>query len=196
MRILCFGGSFNPIHYGHLRTSEAIAQKLGYEQVLLIPSASPPHKQGSADLAAPSHRLAMCRLAAEEQPNLLKVSDIEINRAGPSYTIETARQLRLLGYKSVDWLIGADMVRILPSWHQAMKLLEEVNFVIMARPGWSFDWQALPVEFRGLESHVVEAPMVDISATDIRRRVREGLSIEGMTTGGVVRYIGEQGLYR
>ena len=196
MSTLCFGGSFNPIHYGHLRTSEAVANRAGYTRVLLIPSARPPHKPASADLAAPAHRLAMCKLAAAEKPDTFKVSDIEIHRSGPSYTIDTVRKLRSSGEKTVNWLIGADMLRILPSWHEAQNLLREVNFVIMARPGWEFDWDLLPPEFQQLRSHVVEAPLMDISATTIRQRVRGGESIAGMTPPAVARYINENGLYR
>src|SRR3954447_19598971 len=170
-RTLCFGGSFNPIHYGHLRCAEAVAGTAGFDQVLLIPSAHPPHKPDAADLAAPAQRLAMCRLAVAGNRSI-EVSDIELNRAGPSYTLDTARKLRAMGVLEVNWLIGADMVRILPTWHKAQELLREVNFVIMARPGWEFDWDTLPAEFRELRSHVVDAPLVDVSATEIRRRVR------------------------
>jgi nicotinate-nucleotide adenylyltransferase len=193
---LILGGSFNPIHYGHLRTSESVARRLGFDRVLLMPSAQPPHKPASADLAAPADRLAMCQLAAGENPTFFSVSDLEIRRPGPSYTLDTARELRLAGMKSVNWLIGADMVRILPKWHQAQKLLDEVNFIIMARPGWSFDWATLPPEFRNLKEHVVEAPLIDLSATDIRRRVKAGESIEGLTPPPVISFIHARGLYR
>ncbi len=191
-----FGGSFNPIHYGHLRTSEAVARLAGFDRIVLIPSAQPPHKPISADLATPPDRLAMCQLAAGENPNLFSVTDLETHRPGPSYTLDTARELRLRGMKSVNWLIGADMVRILPQWHQAQKLLEEVNFIIVARPGWSFDWETMPPEFRVLNKQVVEAPLIDLSATEIRRRIRAGESIDGLTTAPVVSFINQRGLYR
>jgi len=193
---LCFGGSFNPIHYGHLRTSEAIAKRLGFDRVLLIPSAQPPHKPASADLAAATDRLAMCQLAVSHDPTLFSVSDLEILRPGPSYTLDTAKELQLAGMKTVNWLIGADMVKILPKWHQAQKLLEEVHFVIMARPGFVFDWQTLPREFQVLKEHVVEAPLIDISATEIRSRIRAGESIQGLTPEPVIGFIREHGLYR
>lgn len=196
MNTLCFGGSFNPIHYGHLRTSEAVARAGEFHRVLLIPSAQPPHKPASADLAAAPDRLAMCQLAASENPTLFWVSDIEIKRSGPSYTLDTARELRLAGMKTVNWLIGADMVNILPKWHQAHKLLDEVHFVVMARPGWQFNWQSLPPEFQVLKEHVVEAPLMDISATQIRTRIKNGEPIDGLVPAPVVRYINERGLYR
>ena len=84
MRRLCFGGSFNPIHHGHLICARAAAERLGFEQVVLVPSAQPPHKPQSPDLASPRHRLTMCQLAAELQPGLFSVDDVELNRSGPS----------------------------------------------------------------------------------------------------------------
>ena len=196
MNTLCFGGSFNPIHYGHLRTSEAVARAKGFDRVLLIPTAQPPHKPASADLAAAADRLAMCQLAAVENPALFHVSAIEINRGGTSYTLDTARELRLAGMKTVNWLIGADMVNILPKWHQAQKLLNDVNFIIMARPGWTFEWAQLPEAFQILKEHVVQAPLIDISATQVRTRIKNGEPIDGLVPAPVVRYINERGLYR
>ncbi len=196
MSTLCFGGSFNPIHYGHLRTSEAVAHQLDFDRILLIPSAKPPHKPASADLAAPRDRYAMCRLAVKDLEPLFEVTDIEIQRPGLSYTLDTARQLQSLGVKTIHWLIGADMLRILPSWHQAQTLLREVNFIIIARPGWSFDWQTLPPEFHFLQGHVVEAPFLDISATEIRQRVGTGKPLEHLTPPAVIDYIHDHHLYQ
>jgi nicotinate-nucleotide adenylyltransferase len=195
MPTLCFGGSFNPIHDGHLRCAQVVAEKGGYERVLLIPSARPPHKPDPADLAPAADRLAMCRLAAADRP-LFAVSDIETRRGGPSYTIETAQELRRQGFSTINWLIGADMLLYLPKWHRVSELLREVHFVVMARPGWTIDWERLPGAFRHLRNHVVEAPLIDISATEIRRRVREGLPIEHLTPVAVAKYIHEHGLYR
>ena len=192
---LAFGGSFNPIHLGHLRCAQAVAERAGFDRVVLIPSKSPPHKPGQADLAPAEDRLAMCQLAAAQSP-VFDVSDVEIHRPGPSYTLDTARELRRRGEKEVNWLIGADMLQILPKWHQPQALLKEVNFIIITRPGWSIDWESLPPEFRKLKSHIVEIPPIDISASEIRRRVRAGESIDGLTPDSVVRYIDERGLYR
>lgn len=193
-RTLCFGGSFNPIHLGHLTCARAVAPKMGFEQVLLIPSARPPHKPGNRDLAGVVDRLAMCNLVAADDP-LFSVSNLETQRTGPSYTIDTARELRGMGMSSVSWLIGADMAKSLPKWHQADDLLREVHFVIIARPGFAFDWPAMPEPFRALRQHVVEAPLLEVSATEIRQRVREGKSIDHLVPATVASYIREHRLY-
>ncbi len=196
MRNLCFGGSFNPIHNGHLVCGQAVAGVMDATRLVLIPSATSPHKLGHADMAAPDDRLAMCRLAAAGT-ELFEVDDSELRRGAPSYTIETIRTLRReRGWDEVNWLIGADQVAALPRWREPTALLREVNFIIMARPGWSFDWHTLPPELRVLQSHVVEAPLVDISATDIRRRVRAGEPIDHLTPPAVAKYIRAHSLYR
>lgn len=216
MPILCFGGSFNPIHNGHLLCAQAVAGKGGYERVRLIPNAHPPHKPDAADVAPAEDRLAMCHLAADFANSMpakppfdsaqgkqaaqtlarLEVDDIEMRRAGPSYTIDTARALKSQGIDPVHWLIGADMLMYLPQWHRPLDLLREVHFVVMARPGFTIDWSALPPEFRHLRDHLVEAPLIPITATDIRQRVRRGEPIDHLTPPPVARHIADRGLYR
>src|SRR3954469_23762100 len=109
---LCFGGSFNPIHHGHLRCAQAVAGKAVNDQIVLIPNAQPPHKSDTSDLASSVDRLAMCQLAAAGPgvSGLFTVSDIETRREGPSYTIDTAQELRDQGLPAIHWLIGADML--------------------------------------------------------------------------------------
>ena len=193
---LCFGGSFNPIHNGHLVCAQAVAKQAGYDQVLLIPSNVPPHKPNSG-LASSEDRLAMCRLAAAgETSGLFEVSDIETRRAGPSFTLDTARELREQGMPRVDWLIGADMLLYLPKWHRPLELLKEVHFVIMDRPGWLINWEKLPSEYQQLRSQMVAAPLIDITANQIRQRVAAGESIDGLIPPAVARYIAEHKLCR
>src|SRR5688500_277405 len=177
MRNLCFGGSFNPVHNGHLIVSRAAADAAGFDRVVLLPSAVPPHKLRQPDMADADDRLAMCRLAADATPGF-DVDDLEMRRPGPSYTIDTARELKRRGWTSVSWLIGADQVSQLPRCREPEPLLRSVVFVIMARPGCSFDWERLPAAYLFLRERVVEAPLVDISATDIRRRVAAGQPID------------------
>jgi nicotinate-nucleotide adenylyltransferase len=199
MPSLYFGGSFNPIHHGHLRCAEAVANTAGYDRVVLIPNSRSPHKPDNPELASPQDRLAMCRLAITErggQTPGFEVSDIETRRSGPSYTIDTAQELHNEGHAEVHWLIGADMLLSLPRWHRPLDLLRAVHFVIMARPGWTIDWNALPPEYRHLKEQVVAAPVIDISSTEIRRRVRQNLPIDDLVPASVARYIAEHHLYR
>ncbi|MGA2500792.1 MAG: nicotinate-nucleotide adenylyltransferase [Tepidisphaeraceae bacterium] len=197
MRFLCFGGSFNPIHNGHLVCARATAERLGYDRVILIPAAHPPHKPAGAEFAEPGHRLAMCRLAAALQPQLFEVDDIELHRPPPSYTIDTVRQLKQMRHwEQVEWLIGADMLMYLPKWRDPEALLRETKFVVVQRPGTNIEWNALPPTCLGLRYHLAEAPLLDISSTDIRQRVATGRSIEYLVPSGVAEYIREHGLYR
>ena len=195
MRRLCFGGSFNPIHHAHLLCARAVAELAGFDRVVLIPSCQPPHKPLANDIAPASHRLEMCQLAAALQPDFFEVEDIEVRRAGSSYTIDTARELKRRGWDQVPWLIGADMLMYLPKWHEPEALLKEVRFVVMARPGSEIDWAQLPQSFQELRRNVVPSPLIDISATTIRRRVAEGKSIHFMTPLAVVDYIHKTRLY-
>lgn len=195
MRYLCFGGSFNPIHHGHLLVARAVAEASGFDRVRLIPSAQPPHKPNAADLASVADRVAMCHLAAGLS-DLFEVDDLETQRSGPSYTIDTARHLTANGLGPVHWLIGADTLPLLKTWHEPHSLLEEIEFVIVARPGWTIDWATLGSSYQKLRAAVVETPQFDISATDIRRRVQQRRSIEYLTPQPVVQHIRDRGLYR
>ena len=199
MPSLFFGGSFNPIHHGHLRCAEAVANTAGYDRVVLIPNSRSPHKPDNPELASPQDRLAMCRLAIDEREGRtppFEVSDTETRRSGPSYTIDTAQELRSQGNAEVHWLIGADMLVSLPQWHRPLELLRAVKFLVMARPGWTIDWAALPPEYRHLKDHVVAAPVIDISSTEIRQRVRQNLPIDNLVPASVARYIAAHQLYR
>jgi nicotinate-nucleotide adenylyltransferase len=198
MRILCFGGSFNPIHHGHLICARAAAEAAGFEQVLLIPSARPPHKLGHLDLALALDRLTMCQAAVDGTP-FFAVSDIELRRSEPSYTLTTARELKTTGVISqakVAWLIGEDTVPQLPTWHRPAELMAEVDLVVMRRPGSLTQWEALPEPFRGLQRNLVDAPQLEISATEIRRRVAAGKSIRYLVPPAVEDVIRERNLYR
>jgi nicotinate-nucleotide adenylyltransferase len=179
--------------------ARAAAEAKGFDQVVLIPSAQPPHKPGSADLAAAEDRLAMCRLAVESSPgssDLFQVNDLELRRHGPSYTIDTARSLTQRGWGKIHWLIGGDTLPLLPTWHEPDALLAEVEFVIVARPGSEIDWDRVAPAYRHLRQNCVVVPRIDISATEVRRRRAAGKPIDFLTPEPVVRYILDKGLYR
>jgi nicotinate-nucleotide adenylyltransferase len=192
---ICFGGTFNPIHHGHLLCARAAAEAAGAKTVVLFPTGLPPHKPDLAALASPHHRLEMCRLAIAGVPGF-ELDDREVRQSGPSYTILTARQLKQDGWTEVNWLIGSDMLNILPRWYQAQALLGEVHFIVMARPGTDFAWSTLPPAFQTLRQNVVQVPQIDISGTEIRRRVAVGLPIDFLCPHAVCRYIADHQLYQ
>ncbi len=137
----------------------------------------------------------MCRIATEGDP-LFEVSDIELRRSGPSYTIDTVLSLKAAGYHDIFWLIGSDMLMLLPMWHRSRELIREARMLVMERPGFVIEWDVLPEEFRSLKANLVTAPLLDISATEIRRRLRAGESVDGLLPDAVVRYIKTRGIYR
>jgi nicotinate-nucleotide adenylyltransferase len=174
--------------------ARAVAEAAGFEQVVLIPSAQPPHKPGDRTLASALHRLTMCHIAVEQDP-FFGVVDLELKRRGPSYTIDTVRELKANGWDEVSWLIGADMVAILPQWHEPLALLNEANLVVMARPGWTLDWQMLPPPYQRLRERVITAPLIEISGSAVRRRVAAGQSVRWMVDDRVEQYIASHKLY-
>lgn len=200
--ILLYGGSFNPIHNGHLMVARSAAKELGVARTVLIPSASPPHKVGG-DLAAPEDRLEMARLAVAGEP-ALEVSDIELRREGPSYTILTVQAYRreLGGEVPLYWLIGGDTLPELVSWYRIGELVDICRIVTALRPGHeSPDLSPLLAclkltQIQRLREGILSTPLVDISATDVRRSVAGGRSIQELVPIGVGEYISKHGLYR
>lgn len=200
-RIGLYGGSFDPIHFGHLISARSIAEQLGLTRVVLIPSARPPHKRGVV-LTDAQHRLAMAKLAVAGDP-LFEVSDVELHRAGPSYTIDTVADFRAQVGAGVEliWIIGADSLPELPTWHRVGELVAEVRIVTATRPGWSppaMESLAAAIgadRAKGLFSDCVATSGIDISSTQIRGRVAGGMSIRYLTAADVTSYIAANGLY-
>jgi nicotinate-nucleotide adenylyltransferase len=198
MHRLCFGGSFNPIHNAHLICSTAAARAAGFARVVLIPSHQPLLKHAQYALASAEDRLKMLDLAISDVPRdgvEFEIDPIEINRRGPSYTIDTVEALRARGWESVDWLIGADQLLNLHRWHRFQDLMREAQFWVMARPGYVIDWSVIHEDARKLSAHVVTAPKLDISATLIRQRLAAGESIDDLVPAKVREYILERRLY-
>lgn len=197
-----FGGSFNPIHHGHLIVARAVAEWLGVSRMVLIPSAQPPHKQGG-ELASAADRLEMARLAVAGEPGL-EVSDIEVCRHGPSYTFLTVEHFRgLLGpAATLYWVIGGDTLPELHTWYRISELVERCRIVTAVRPGYEEpDLDALgrvlsAGQIARLREDILPTPRIDISATWIRRRVREGRSIRYLVPEPVRQHIERRGLYR
>ncbi len=200
-RVGLYGGTFDPIHVGHLIVARAVREQLELDRVVLIPSARPPHKQ-TTELTDASHRLAMARLAVKGEDGL-EASDCEVKRTGPSYTIDTvtAFRERLGPQAEVIWLIGADTLGELSSWYRVEALADACRIVIAARPGWeSPDPAALRDRLRDdqldrLRSSLLATPRVDVSASDIRRRAAAGRSIRWLVPEPVRQYIADHALY-
>jgi len=193
--LFCLGGSFNPIHNGHLHICEYAGKSLGCPRITLIPSAQPPHKMRQNDVVSPLHRLTMCRIAAANS-QLIEVNDIEIQRQGPSYTYDTIMALKALGQKKIYWLLGADMLMDLPKWHKAAELVRIAHFFIIARPGVQLQWEQLPAQFQHLKDNLLPIPLIDISATRIRETIARNQPVDKLIPAGVASYIKENRLYR
>ncbi len=198
---MLYGGSFDPIHHGHLIVARHAAEALGAARVVLIPSRTPPHKRGRT-LAPPEARLALCAAAVSDDP-LFTVSDWELRQSGPNYTILTVTHFRAAWPETaLSWLIGLDSLHELPTWHRVGELVDLCRMVTVSRPG-----QPAPVAARlvpplsqeqaaVLLQQVIEGPRIDISATAIRARVRQGHSIRYLVPAGVEALIHAHGLYQ
>ena len=199
--IILFGGSFDPIHVGHIEVAAVAIEKLCADDMVFIPAKRSPHKHGSPS-ASVEDRLKMVSLAIENNP-LFSVSDCEITRDEPSYTFDTVTHFRQqFGDKTqICFLIGADTITDLPKWHRIEELMGLCRFCTMYRGGMdlpSFDHLSgvFPDErIAQLQSDIVETPLIDISSTEIRARSAAGESIDEMVPPKVAEYIKQNGLY-
>ena len=191
-----FGGSFDPIHVGHVVAAAGALRARGLKRVSLIPAGQPPHKKTGC-VASFQDRLQMARLAVEGVDGL-EVLDLEGRRTGPSYSVETVETLQT-EHPGVEWelLVGADMLADLPSWCRASELVARVCVVAFARPNADAERAraAFRAAFPGREAAFLELPVVEASGTEIRRRLGEGLPVEGLLSPTVERYLREKRLY-
>ncbi len=200
-KIGVMGGSFDPIHTGHLIIAEHILDMLNLDIILFVPCNVPSHKD-SAGLTPANHRLRMIELALQGNPRF-QASDIELKRGGVSYSVDTVSQLiSLYGEETkIYFLIGADSLKELSTWKDYKKLLSLCTVVTAGRPDTDIDnWVASeetfsPEEIAVLKKHIAPTPLIDISSTEIRRRRREGESIRNMVPEVVERYIIKNNLY-
>ena len=196
MRIGVFGGTFDPIHMGHLVAAEDARAALGLDKVLFIPAGQPWFKS-YRQITEAQRRLAMVRLAVESNPHFA-VSDIEVQRSGPSYTVDTLSELRDQ-YPNAEFsvILGVDALREIDRWHQPRRVFELASVVGMARPGALLDPSVLNAAIPGASRRMrlVDSTLIDISGTDIRQRVAAGHSIRYRVHDAVERYIHENGLY-
>jgi len=185
------GGTFDPIHLGHLRAAENAREALGLDRVLFVPAAHPPHRPGP--IASALDRFAMTALATSDH-GLFLASDVELLRTGPSYTVDTITAFLAKGPSSLCLIVGSDTFVEMTGWKDAARIFASCQVAVVPRPG---EDAALPrppfADTRGVS--LIPGPTLDISATAVRARVREGRSIRYLVPEGVAGYIAKRGLY-
>lgn len=201
-KIALFGGTFDPIHLGHTEVAAVAAKQIGAEKVIFIPAKCSPLK-GFSPRASDEDRLRMITVTIAETETF-SVSNYELERPAPSYTVETVRRFKndYGPETSIHWLLGADSVEDLVHWYRIGELIDECSFTTMRRAGYGspdFDkfeplWGSQRVE--KLRRSIVETPLLDISSSEIRRRLAAGKDVSGMLHPDVIEYICERGLYR
>jgi nicotinate-nucleotide adenylyltransferase len=209
-----FGGTFNPIHYGHLRAAEEVSEILQLDQVIFVPSANPPHKH-TLEIPAAEKRMQMIELAVQNHPRFLS-SDIEIRRGGRSYSVDTLRQFRRQLPKSrlLYFILGLDAFLEIRSWRDYREIFLLANLAVISRPGCQVTSyrETFPVEIRrefcydfphriyvhtsGSSVHFLRIPGLEISASEIREKLARKRSIRYLTTDSVIRFIERAKLYR
>jgi nicotinate-nucleotide adenylyltransferase len=216
VRIGLFGGTFNPIHWGHLKAIEEVRAHYALEWVYLIPSLTPPHK-GSTQLAAAHHRLAMVQLAVATSTGL-RASDVELKRRGTSYTIDTVRHFKRTAQPDDElfFIMGIDAFLEVDTWKAHTDLLANQTTIVMSRPGYQLDtgsletflashvaldyhWDAAQRRFvhpRLPDIWMIAVEPVPISSSQIRALLQSGCAIRGLVPAAVENYIMHEGLYR
>ncbi len=197
-RIGIFGGTFNPIHMGHLHLAENVCNLMQLDKIVFVPDAMPPHKIGTG-FAPAQDRYNMVQLAIAGYNNFI-VSDIELRRTGLSYTIDTLRELHDMHPNTeLYFIIGADSVQQLHTWHCAHEMVQLATFVGVGRPGYDNVMEDAVRHFGEIAKKriiLLNTPTYDISATRIREMIAGGQSIEDLVPEAVAQYIKEQRLYR
>ena len=220
MRIGLFGGTYNPIHFGHLRVGTEIREAFDLDRIVLIPAARPPHKRGG-ELAPSTDRLKMLHLAVDNDPDM-EISEVELNRKGPSYTIDTVAHFHdsLEPGSQLFLIMGLDAMLEIDTWKSYRKLLASVPVIVISRPDPLYrsvtdGWQRLEhylktvvtpaytfseadtafVASRLAPIYILNVSALDISSTRIRKLVRSGLSIRYLVPDSVADYIAGKGLY-
>jgi nicotinate-nucleotide adenylyltransferase len=193
-----FGGTFDPPHLGHLVLAAEARAQLGLDRLLWVLTPDPPHKQGQS-FAPIEHRLEMIKLAIGDDPQF-EISSVELTRPGPHYALDTVNILaRQNPAAQLVYLMGGDSLRDLPTWHRPADFISACHLIgVMRRPGAVVDLDNLEKDLPGLRSKIrfVEAPLLDIAARDIRRRVAEARPFRYYLPERVYEYIIDHGLYR
>ena len=201
-KIALFGGTLDPIHNGHIQVAQYAANEIDAEKVILIPAKRSPHKK-TMPIACAEDRIKMISLAIAGKSGF-EVSDCEIKRSEPSYTLETIEYFRSKYHADTKlyWLTGADSLKDLAKWYKIRDLMDICQICVMFRAGFeepSFD-NFIPVFGRAhiekLSKNVIETPLIDISSTDIRKKIASGQNVEKLVHSNVLKYIIENNLYK
>ena len=201
MRIGVFGGTFDPVHLGHLILAEQCREQGRLDQVWFVPAASPPHKQGQV-LTPFARRVEMLALAVAGQP-AFRIDELEKDRAGPSFTVHTLEEIHRRHPAAELFLpVGADTLADLPHWYQPGRIVALAELLVMPRPGWPLPGAAeiqaalrLPADV-AFRLQVVDAPLIDIASRDLRRRAADGRSLRYLVPRAVEAYIQDKRLYQ
>jgi nicotinate-nucleotide adenylyltransferase len=200
-RVAIFGGTFDPVHLGHLVMAEQAREQARLDQVWFLPAASPPHKLGQA-ITPFAQRAEMLRLAVAGQP-AFRVEELEKDRPGPSYTADTLDELHRL-YPALDLhlLVGSDCLPDLPGWYEPARIIRRAGLLVVPRPGWPVigperlrENLALAPEIR-LRYQIVDVPLIEMASRDLRRRAAEGRTLRYLVPRAVECYILEKRLYQ
>jgi len=197
MRLGVFGGTFDPIHHGHLVAADEVRARLNLDKVLFVPAGMPPHKLDQ-DISPTRHRLAMLQLAIASNPGFA-LSRVDLDRHGPCYTVDT---LALLHDEfgpgtQLFFLMGMDSLADILTWRNPERLIRLAQIVVVGRPGFEADVTELDKVLPGAAERItiVDTPLMEVSSSDIRQRVREGLPIRYQVPEAVEAYIRKYGLY-
>lgn len=212
MRVAVFGGTFNPVHYGHLRLAEEVRETCSLDKVVFMPTFITPHKLKES-LTPADVRFELVRRAIEDNPGFT-VSDLEIRREGRSFTIDSVRELKEAPGTGVSLIVGSDSFNDITSWYEYEDLLRLASFIIVPRPGYPFRKpdEVLPVELAnefwydseakeyvnsgGNSITYLDTTPIDISSSDIRERIRRGQSVRYLLPDSVIEFIHKEGLYK
>ena len=209
-RLGVLGGTFDPIHVGHLDVGDAAQRALGLDEVRVIPLRDPPHRQ-SDPRASAFHRFALIGLAIQDRP-AWHLSDAELLRHGPSYTFDTLKAIQDEGWRrsQIFFILGADAFAEIATWHRFPAVLDEANFVVVARPGTTLDGAvartpqvgprlrrtgAAPESSNETAIFLVEAATRDVSSSDVRARLAARLPVDDRVPSAVARYVMAHQLY-
>jgi len=188
MKIGILGGTFNPVHLGHLILAEEVRENLGLDRIIFVPANIPPHKNAS-DIASAKERFNMLKFAVSNNKYFC-VSDLEIKRSGPSYTIDTIKELkRIYPEDELYFITGSDLLKYLNEWKDLSEIIKLVKFVVATRPGY-------PLEKIPSYIQTIAIRAVDISAFEIREAVKQKKSFRYLVPESVFKYINKKRLYR